>query len=415
MQEKRSTNYVIDYCIISFCHIIKLTSIMEQEIRKNNYDLLQSQTIDLLRFPLAVAVVFIHSFGFSECYPPSSELFSFSGTGFYDLIRICFSLVVTHIAVPTFFLISGFLFFYKVHIFNSLEGWKKKLSSRFRTLVIPYLLWNLIAILIMIVVKVGAFILKGKPLSSIPDYFRENGWLHLFWDCNVWGENQINWLGTYVPNTGPVDLPLWFLRDLIVVVMLSPVIFYLLKHLRFYLLYILLFCYVSRIWPSIPGLSITAIFFFSVGAYIGIYGKNLVKECQKVKWLSYASVSILLPLTVWFGGRNTHTGSLIYPFFVVVGVCAAFNLASWLLETGRVKNQFPVLGKSSFFIYATHMLLILNFSTAICTRLFYWNNPATHIICYFLIPLLTVAICFSCYLLMQKYMPKILAVLIGNR
>lgn len=134
-----------------------------------------------------------------------------------------------------------------------------------------------------------------------------------------------------------------------------------------------------------------------------------------MKWLSYVLVSILLPLTVWFDCRNTHIGSLMYPFFVIVGVCAVFNLASWLLETGRVKNKFPALGKSSFFIYATHTLLILSFSTAICTRLFYWDNSVIHIVCYFMIPLLTVAICFLCYLLMQKITPKILGILIGNR
>lgn len=368
-----------------------------------------------MRFPLAVAVVFIHSFGVSEYYPPYSEFFSFSGTGFYNLIRICFSHVATHVAVPTFFLVSGFLFFNKVHTFNTLVGWKRKFLSRFRTLVIPYLLWNLIAIFIVVAVKVGGFFLKGKPLSSILDYFRENGWLHLFWDCNVWGEDRINWLGMCVSSTGPVNLPLWFLRDLIVMVVISPIIFWLLKYLRCYLLYVLLFCYISGIWPNIPGLQITAVFFFSIGAYIGLYRRNVIEECRKVKWMSYVLASILLPLTVWFDGRNTHIGSFMYPFFVIVGVCAVFNLASWLLETGRVKNKFPALGKGSFFIYATHTLLILSFSTAICTRLFYWDNSIIHIVCYFMIPLLTVAICFSCYLLMQKYTPKILGILLGNR
>lgn len=388
---------------------------MERKIEYSDYDLLQSQTIDFLRFPLAVAVVFIHSFGATEYYSPSSEFFSFSETGFYNLIRICFSHVVTHIAVPTFFVISGFLFFCKVPTFNTLEGWKRKLLSRFHTLVIPYLLWNLIAILIVVAVKIGGFFLRGKPLSSILDYFRENGWLHLFWDCNVWGEDRANWLGIFVSSTGPVNLPLWFLRDLIVVVALSPIIFWLLKHLRHYLLYVLLLCYVSGFWPNIPGVQIVAFLFFSIGAYAGVNGKNVISECRKVKWLFYVLFGILLPLTIWFDGRNTHIGSLIYPFFVIVGVCTVFNLASWLLEIGRMENKFPVLGKSSFFIYATHTLLILDFSTLICSKLLYWDNSVIHIARYFMIPLLTVGICLMLYLLMQKYMPKVLALLMGNR
>lgn len=388
---------------------------MERKIEKSDYDLLQSQTINFLRFPLAVAVVFIHSFGTTEYYSPSSDFFHFSGTGFYDLIRICFSHVVTHIAVPTFFVILGFLFFCKVSTFNTLEGWKRKLLSRFHTLVIPYLLWNLIAVLIVVAVKVGGFFLRGKPLSSILDYFRDNDWLHLFWDCNVWGEDRTNWLGVYVSSTGPVNLPLWFLRDLIVVVAFSPIIFWLLKHLRYYLLYVLLLCYISGIWFNIPGVQVIAFLFFSIGAYVGIFGRNVIVECQKVKWLFYVLFCILLPLTVWFDGRSTHIGSLIYPFFVIVGVGTVFNLAAWLLETGRVKNKFPVLGKSSFFIYATHTLLILDFTTVICSRLLYWDNPVIQIVRYFMIPLLAVTICFLCYLLMQKYTPKILGILMGNR
>ena len=36
--------------------------------KESDYVLLQSQTIDWLRFPLAVAVVFIHSFGYPLTY-----------------------------------------------------------------------------------------------------------------------------------------------------------------------------------------------------------------------------------------------------------------------------------------------------------------------------------------------------------
>lgn len=80
---------------------------------KERYDsrLLQSQTIDWLRFPLAVAVVFIHSFGIKEYTLPSLNISSLTGMDVYNLIRICFSNVLTHVAVPTFYLISGFLFF----------------------------------------------------------------------------------------------------------------------------------------------------------------------------------------------------------------------------------------------------------------------------------------------------------------
>ena len=103
---------------------------------------LQSATIDLLRFPLAIMVIFIHM------NPEVSNLFDadfslISGHGIYNVTGVLLSHVLTHIAVPTFYLISGFLFFINFQKW-SWEGYKKKLSSRIKTLLVPYLLWNAI-------------------------------------------------------------------------------------------------------------------------------------------------------------------------------------------------------------------------------------------------------------------------------
>lgn len=90
---------------------------------KQNYTDLQSRTIEWLRFPLVVAVVFIHSFGEPKEYVlPLQNISTFSGVDIYNLTRICFSHVLTHIAVPVFFVISGYLFFYNVKEFTIRGG-----------------------------------------------------------------------------------------------------------------------------------------------------------------------------------------------------------------------------------------------------------------------------------------------------
>ena len=48
-------------------------------------------------------------------------------------------------AVPVFFIISGYLFFQNITEFKK-EAYSSKVKSRIRTLFIPYLLWNLIAL-----------------------------------------------------------------------------------------------------------------------------------------------------------------------------------------------------------------------------------------------------------------------------
>ncbi len=384
--------------------------------RKCDYTLLQSQTIEWLRFPLAVAVVFIHSFGYPPIYTlPTLSIQEFSGMDIYNIIRICFSHVVTHVAVPIFFLISGFLFFIgKADNLNTWAWWKMKYKSRFRRLVIPYFLWNLIAILGVLLVIVGTSFLNGKPLSRIFDYFVENRWLHLFWDCEIWGEKRLNWLGLAVPSTAPANVPLWFLRDLFVTVAIAPVIYWLVKCLKYYYVFILAFCYVSKIWFDIPGLSITAIFFFSLGAFYSIRGINLVMVFEKIKLISFVGGVLLLLVTIYFDGNNTAIGFLIYPFFIIIGVCATFNLAVCLVGSGKVK-VYPALSKSSFFIYATHALLVLFISQLICSKILYWNSPIILTLRYLLTPVLAVGICLTLYFVMKNKVPKLLNILTGDR
>lgn len=98
---------------------------------------LQSLVIDWLRFPLAIAVVFIHSFGSKEIDLYYLHANPFSPESIYDFLRIALSNVGTHFAVPVFFMFSGFLFFYKAKDFN-LSLYKQKLRKRFKTLFIPY-------------------------------------------------------------------------------------------------------------------------------------------------------------------------------------------------------------------------------------------------------------------------------------
>ncbi len=184
---------------------------------------LLSATIDLLRFPLAIMVIFIHM------NPEVSNLFDvdfslISGHGIYNVTGVLLSHVLTHIAVPTFYLISGFLFFINFQKW-SWEGYKKKLSIRIKTLLVPYLLWNAIPFLLAVLAMLAAVAIKGKPIVGVETFIVEKNW-HIFYDCNEWGTTRINWLGENLRMIGPYDLPLWFLRDLIVVTMMTPIIYY---------------------------------------------------------------------------------------------------------------------------------------------------------------------------------------------
>lgn len=310
----------------------------------------QSFVIDLLRFPLAIMVIFIHMNPY-VINLLEADFSPISGHGIYNIVGILLSHVLTHIAVPTFFFISGFLFF--VNFLEwSWEGYKKKMKSRVNTLLIPYILWNAIPFLLLVSAMLVGVAIKGNSMEGVRSLITEKSW-HIFYDCNEWGTTRINWLGDNLKMTGPYDLPLWFLRDLIVVTILTPIIYYAIKKLRMFFICVLFVAYISRIWILLPGFHITAFFYFSTGAYFSINKINIVQFVQKYKTIFVPTCLILLIITTIFDGVNIVVGQNIHPLFVCTGVCTAFYVASICVMKSNVRpNKFLV--SSCFFIYAIH-------------------------------------------------------------
>ena len=93
-----------------------------------SYEQRQSNVITALRFPLMVMIVLLHA---STAASYTSE------KTIYGYVIYPFAMWLGESGVPTFFFISGFLFFF------SNKSYVEKLKGRFYSLVIPYFLWNL--------------------------------------------------------------------------------------------------------------------------------------------------------------------------------------------------------------------------------------------------------------------------------
>ncbi len=104
-----------------------------------------SQAINMLRLPLAFLIVIGHANILKFPLRTGDLLVSYN----YGIIKYpihLFSDILFGPAVPLFFMISGFLFFVGVNKFDT-ATYKCKILSRARTLLIPYLIWNLIYLL----------------------------------------------------------------------------------------------------------------------------------------------------------------------------------------------------------------------------------------------------------------------------
>lgn len=371
---------------------------------------LQFQTIDWLRFTFTLLVFYIHMNPFHyEQYIKMSNITWGNGLNWEEVysVLVTFVTVLASIAVPSFFMFSGYLFYKKF------DKWDKalyfgNLKSRIRTLFIPYILWNTIAALAGIA---KAIMKHESPLAYLLNIWN-NGILHIYWDSVTWAEDYVNLFGWSLQGWGPASIAYWFVRDLMVMCLLSPLLFLCIRYLKIYFILILGAAYIFKIWTIFPGFSIDAFFFFSTGAFLSINKKNMIEEFSKIKYVIYTMSLIFLIATI--GVKDTIYEVIIEPLFIIPGVFSAFLLAAILLQKKTIKvNIF--LTKASFFLYSSHAILLLSLSREICNKALGTDHTLSIIISYLISPLLCLIICISLFLLLKKLAPAFLNLLTGNR
>ena len=199
---------------------------------------LWSETIQFLRFPLIVGVIFIHT---DITLPNNESIEDSSIWTVVENIMYLFSYVLPAACVPLFFFISGFLFFKNVD-FN-LDVYKRKILSRCRTLLAPYVIWNLLGFLLFLLKHYNSF-KDGKLCVTFVGFL--NGFFMI-----------------HPSNTNPpFNFPLWFIRDLIILVVLSPLIFLLIKKMR---IMFVIFLGIYMLWSLLASLEqVISLYSFSL-------------------------------------------------------------------------------------------------------------------------------------------------------
>lgn len=372
---------------------------MSDKHQDHSYDELLSKTFDVLRFPLIVGVVFIHSLSTTaDSIIPATAEWEFP---VYHYMGNFFSQVLGRVAVPLFFFMSGYLFFYKVKNFDS-STYLHKLKRRCRSLLIPYLFWNLLC---------AALFVGATMLPQTRSFLNHEYSFSLNFDSLV--QIFIGRGDEY--EIYPMAYQFWFIRDLICCVIISPLIYYFVGKTKLWgvaMLGLMWFTDYSIPYIGSRGFSSAALFFFSVGAWFSMRAVNIVYLVKDLK-----VIMIVYPLWIVFDlvtrGSGIY-GIIIHKIGILLGIVFCFVVVALMLRKGHIK-PVPFLSAASFFVFATYDPWLL---TPINKLLVRYIQPTTDLgYCgvYAIQVVSTIAFAVLIYRILQKLTPTVLACITGGR
>ena len=288
--------------------------------------------------------------------------------------------------VPTFFLLSGYFFFKKEANEFKLSNYKTKLKKRIHTLLIPYIIWCILALILYIIfyyIKYNSFPFTNIT-SLITCFFFHNGTIIFPF---------------------PINGPLWYIRDLIILVIFSPIIFFILNNLNS-TKFTLLICFIILPYLQLPlSLLFIGFIWFSIGASISIKKRNIISSFTKYN-IIYVTYPLLICLNVLSRDYIIHT--IIMQTTIIAGVCFIIKL-SYLIF-----NKFKITscnyGALVMFIYCSHF--IVDYIKPIYTHIF---SNSHLILTHIFIGLTTLIICVFLYNILNKIFQNTLKIIIGNR
>lgn len=338
-----------------------------------------SLRIDVLRIILIGLIVLCHG-GLGLLSPDSPPMGPLT-----NLLIEGLNLRVDSVAVPLFFTISGFLFLRKAEL--SLPAYKGVLWHKCFAMLVPYLVFNLVILAYFFFV--GSIFLIGSW-----GFVLRHGFFA-----------KLLGLGTM-----PINTPLWFLRDLIVIFALSPIMLFFFKKAPQIGLCLLTLGWLAA--SSNPYSFWGEGFFFYLGGYVARTRFPLggVSWWQRLAfWLVIAATPVLVHVMPLGIGDRRLWGcpNKLYMFF---GVIFFWRLAAfrWIRDSRALHRS----AQHSFFIYLAHEPVI---SLLQAKLLSVWQpvGDAQQITCYFTLGLGTIVLLWAVAEGLSRLMPRTYAVLTG--
>lgn len=351
-----------------------------------------SLRLNLLRFPLIVGVVFIHAYGTTVGL--SSGVVGAGQNSFgTDFVQNLISQGIARTAVPLFFLMSGYLFF--VGVVWSEHSYIEKLKSRTKTLLIPFLFWNAMTL---------TLIALAQALPATQEYFTGK-------NPPVASFNAIDYL-TVIFGIGrsPISYQFWFIRDLMILVLLAPIIFYINKKIPFPFIFVLFICWLAKAWPIFAPSS-EALFFFAIGGLLANKGISLFGTDKYGKAITATYILVLLADIALI---KSEFNPIFHKTGIILGVLTMLFLTKLAANSQAAKKFLLPLAGTSFFVFAAHEPL-LYISRKVTYKLIEPSSDYSVLGLYFLLPILVIIFLIFSYRALSFLLPNFTRIITGGR
>lgn len=340
-----------------------------------------SQKIKVLNLVLIVMVLYIHSYYLEaeDGYTIAQAVQMFVGS-----TGLCAP------ATRLFYVISGFLFFGAV---TTVACCYPKMKKRIRSLLIPYVLWNVIFVgwyvLLEYTPGVGSYV-NGDIIEKIGSGSLVSGLAIVFWE--------------------PANFPLWFLRDLILMVAVSPLLYYFIKYLKWWAPLLLAL--------TLPFVDLHISPFFLLGGCIAMHSS--LEEVNQKLWGGYVCLAAIVYLGYSvadiFGVPESIWQQYLFLLANLCGVIVIWkgydSIMTKKVGGFLIDKVTPLLGYS-FFIYLFHepAFNIIKKLGLKVLGVHEWSL----ILLYLINPLIMCAMAIAVAKVLQRLLPKTYSILVGGR
>lgn len=327
-----------------------------------------SQAMKKCSIVCAVLVIFIHTYNLDVYKIGTNSII-------YWVER--FAAKITSCAVPFFFMSSSFFLYQKER--KTVSVYK----SRFKSIVLPYLLWNIIYMIAFTILKKLSLTKVGMVSINIIDILK----------------------GIFLYKYNYVY---WFMFYLILFVLLYPAIKQIVCRSKIICFSVLIALLTIDFCNIINHNIIGSFIYYYLGAICGYYYK---KQAEKIATIQPKKKTAIILLCV-VGFTSSVVASMFDIDISIVGNISVTLFLLLILSSPQIKIP-PFLSGLSFMIYSMHGIILECIEKTI--YIVFSHNALWATIDYFVAPTVTLMVIVPLCIAMKKVCPRLYKILNGNR